>query len=391
MSCKLKLCMQTSEQRKNRRITINYLLLIFTCFAVVNCSSNQEKNCLSFSEPLITYGADESLVQRIESAVIIPGDSHKDLWVHPEIVTIPGDSIVCELRARTTDRCGGDYHTKWHYFRTYDFFKSIYPVKNIVAEAWNKTYITPNNIDTTLNPNVYPSLPSGANWSWYMNYIHLDSETILQPFYTNKGQCHFVQTVTARIECEKIVPLHISNACTNYHKRGFLEPHLAQHEGRYFMTVRAEDNHGYVMTSNNNGGTWESPISWKWDNGDEIPMHTTMTKILSHSEGLTLVYTRIHDENKNVFRNRAPLYIADIDMETLSIKRATERIIVPNMGLPVGNFWVCSVNQDESYVVTAEWPRDGDEINGDIWLAKIKWRAPNNLMTNEGFGRIVSK
>ena len=44
----------------------------------------------------------------------------------------------------------------------------------------------------------------------------------------------------------------------------------------------------------------------------------------------------------------------------------------------------------KSYVVTAEWPRDGREENGDIWLCKIKWKNPNKIMTVNGFERTAN-
>ena len=116
----------------------------------------QEEGVSVFLNPIITNAADESLVRRIESAVIVSGDTHENLWVHPEVVTIHGNPIMCELRARTTDRRGGDCHTKWHYFQTDDFFRTIYPVENPVAGAWKRTLITPNNIDTTLSSDIYP-------------------------------------------------------------------------------------------------------------------------------------------------------------------------------------------------------------------------------------------
>ncbi|MFW6309010.1 MAG: hypothetical protein ACOC1S_03230, partial [bacterium] len=46
-----------------------------------------------------------------------------------------------------------------------------------------------------------------ATWSWYMNYIHLDEDTILQPFYTSDVQgCRSVQTMIARLDGERVIP-----------------------------------------------------------------------------------------------------------------------------------------------------------------------------------------
>lgn len=81
------------------------------------------------------------------------------------------------------------------------------------------------------------------------------------------------------------------------------------------------------------------------------------------------------------------LIAKDGDTISLSLMRSTERVIVPDKGLPVGNFWVWPVNQDKSYVVTAEWPRDGRDENGDIWFVKINWPQPNTSLTSEGFSK----
>lgn len=110
---------------------------------------------------------------------------------------------------------------------------------------------------------------------------------------------------------------------------------------------------------------------------------------MSPADGLTLVYTRIREDNASVFRNRSPLHVADVDLATLSLKRATERVIVPlkpsqGKGWPVGNFWVWPVSETETDVATAEWPRDGRPENGDIWLAKLYWRRPNRACRVEG-------
>jgi hypothetical protein len=45
---------------------------------------------------------------------------------------------------------------------------------------------------------------------------------------------------------------------------------------------------------------------------------------------------------------------------------------------------VWPIGQQQSYVVVAEWPRDGRNKNGDTWLAKIYWKRPNRQLTRDG-------
>lgn len=339
---------------------------------------------VSFQDPVVTKGADESIVRHVESAVIIPGDTHNDLWVHPNLVTVPGDPIVIELALRSTDRRGGDRHTVFNYFRTDDYFQTLRPIAEPTAAAWKRIGLTPDDLAPPPDAKVQVPRPPRAQWHWARNYVHIDANTVLHPFLVAEGRCHSVQTLAAKLDGERIVPWYLSNAWSNHQARGLLEPQIAEYEGRYYMTVRAEDKRGYVLVSEDNGRTWSCPAPWRWDCGEEILMHTTMTKLLSHSDGLVLVYTRIRDDNANVFRNRAPLHCADLDPRTLTLRRSTERILVSNKGLPVGNFWVWPIDQQQSYVVVAEWPRDGRNKNGDTWLAKIYWKRPNRQLTRDG-------
>lgn len=344
---------------------------------------------MPFESPVIVEGAEASLVSRVESDVIIPGSSHEDLWVHPELVCQWDAPHVCEVRARTTDRHGRDQHAESHYFSTEDDFRTLRPVEAPALPDWRFTAL--KREDVVAGPDPAVQLPDDARWSWYMNYVHLDADTILQPFYTDASEgCRAVATVTARLEGGRAVLLHVSNARTNHCKRGFLEPHIAEHGGRHFMTVRAEDGCGYAMASDDCGRQWSEPVPWTWDGGEVVAMDTTMTKLLAHTDGLVLVYTRIKEDNRQYFRSRTPLHCADVDPATLRIRRKTERIIVPNRStsagrgaLLLGNFWVWPINADKSYVVVGEWPRDGRPQNGDIWLAKICWRRPNRSIRSD--------
>ncbi|HWB99861.1 MAG TPA: sialidase family protein, partial [Bryobacteraceae bacterium] len=54
-------------------------------------------------------------------------------------------------------------------------------------------------------------------------------------------------------------------------KRGLIEPSLAAYRGRFYLTIRAEDGHGYASTSSD-GLAWEKMRPWSWDNGEAIAM-----------------------------------------------------------------------------------------------------------------------
>jgi len=168
--------------------------------------------------------------------------------------------------------------------------------------------------------------------------------------------------------------------------RGLLEPSLTRLGGRFYMTIRAEDGRGYVSTSED-GLHWAEQQAWCWDDGEPLTMSTTQQRWLTHSEGLFLVYTRKAEENVNVMRWRAPLYVAQVDTGTLRLIRSSERVVLPLIGDGVddpdhvarmGNFHVVNASTEESWVTAGETlPHDG--WRGDTLLARIHWAVPNRF------------
>ena len=168
--------------------------------------------------------------------------------------------------------------------------------------------------------------------------------------------------------------------------RGLLEPSVTRYQRRFFITIRAEDGHGYVAVSKD-GLHYSRKTAWVWEDGSPIAMSTTQQHWLTHSEGLFLVYTRKDASNLNVIRWRSPLWVARVDTERLCLIRSSERVVLPLVGDGVnapddvalmGNFHVTNVSPLESWVTVGEWlPRRG--ARGDLLLARIRWSKPNRL------------
>ena len=134
------------------------------------------------------------------------------------------------------------------------------------------------------------------------------------------------------------------------------------------MTIRAEDGRGYLSTSSD-GLNWQEKKPWSWDNGEYLTMSTTQQRWLTHSDGLFLVYTRKSENNRNVMRWRAPLFVAQVDTRRLCVIRSSEQVVLPLVGdgindakhvARMGNFHVVNVSERESWVTVGEWmPRSG--------------------------------
>jgi len=169
--------------------------------------------------------------------------------------------------------------------------------------------------------------------------------------------------------------------------RGLLEPSLTRFNKKFYLTMRAEDGHGYIAVSDD-GINYREKTAWAWDDGQPIGMSTTQQHWLTHSHGLFLVYTREDKSNSKVIRWRSPLWVAQVDPERLCLIRETERVVLPLVGDGVhdadqvaimGNFNVTNASQDESWVTAGEWIPRGSG-NGDLLLGKIQWSKPNRLV-----------
>lgn len=169
--------------------------------------------------------------------------------------------------------------------------------------------------------------------------------------------------------------------------RGLLEPSLTALGGRFWMTIRAEDNRGYVSTSDD-GLRWSPIKPWTWDDGSPLVMSTTQQHWLTHSDGLFLVYTRRMPENAKVMRWRSPLLLAQVDPDRLCLLRKTERVVFPLIGDGIknpkhvalmGNFHVTNVTPGESWITVGE-NRSQDGWHGDTLLARVGWARPNRLV-----------
>ena len=195
-----------------------------------------------------------------------------------------------------------------------------------------------------------------------------------------------VAGVHASYDGEQLKVKDVGPPIHNPKGRGLLEPSVAQFGGLIWLTMRAEDNRGYVSVSGD-GLNWTDKKAWAWDDGTPVEMSTTQQHWLTHSDGLFLVYTRKDASNTNVIRWRSPLWVAQVDADKLCLIRSTEQVVLPLVGDGVndpnnvalmGNFDVTNVSADESWVTVGEWmPKNG--YKGDVLLARIRWSKPNRL------------
>lgn len=158
-------------------------------------------------------------------------------------------------------------------------------------------------------------------------------------------------------------------------RTGLYEPSLTYFGSTYLLTMRADEG-AYVSTSDD-GLHYSRPKPWRFDDGGILGSYNTQQHWVTHSDGLYLCYTRKGADNDEVFRHRAPLFIAHVDAERLVVERTTEQVLLPNLGKAFGNFGVCNVSPDETLVV--DCLAGAPPGTKSVYLAKIHWSQANRL------------
>lgn len=211
--------------------------------------------------------------------------------------------------------------------------------------------------------------------------------TILLPVYykpesEDKKECYTATIVHCSFDGKQLKYLAHGDELRHEVPRGYCEPSLTFFQGKYYLTLR-NDVRGYVSTSTD--GLHFGPIvPWEFDDGVELGSYNTQQHWATHSDGLFLVYTRRGANNDHVIRNRAPLFMAQVDPEKLQVVRATEQAVVPDRGASLGNFAVANISENETWVTVGECMYSPEcekrGADGSIFAARIKWNSPNKAM-----------
>ena len=214
-----------------------------------------------------------------------------------------------------------------------------------------------------------------------------NGDILLALSFGAKSEARSVATARCSFDGETLRILEVGPSIEHAHGRGLLEPSLTQFQGKFYLTIRAEDGRGYMSTSED-GLHWSPKEHWAWDDGEALEMSTTQQHWLTHSDGLFLVYTRKDASNEHVIRWRSPLWLARFDPTIRRLIRSSERVALPLIGDGVqepdqvalmGNFHLTNISPLSSVLTVGEWiPRDG--ARGDLLMARINWLKPNSAL-----------
>lgn len=205
-------------------------------------------------------------------------------------------------------------------------------------------------------------------------------------FQPKEGGDYSVTVARCAFDGERMTYLRRGTELSIAGGRGFAEPSLARFKGRYYLTLR-NDAAAHVATSDD-GLTFDRPRAWAFDDGTDLGSYNTQAHWLTHGDGLFLSYTRRGADNDHIPRNRAPLFVARVDPESLRVIRRTERVAMPERGAMLGNFGAAAITENESWITDSEFisrlvdPEAGSRphprgADGTTWLARVRWSKPN--------------
>ncbi len=148
------------------------------------------------------------------------------------------------------------------------------------------------------------------------------------------------------------------------------EYHLTKFKNSFYITLRCPDQNRIAVSAD--GQVFAPAVELHWDDDTIVPSAATQMRWISQRDRLYLVYTRTDPVNKGIFRSRAPLWMAELDTDTMRLKKSTEVIVVPiSPGRDdLGNFGTTFVNEELSLVTTSEFGRT-PASNSRIYLTRI--------------------
>ena len=206
--------------------------------------------------------------------------------------------------------------------------------------------------------------------------------TILLPTYFKgaNGEDYTTTVLHCSFDGSELKYLKHGDELTMQGGRGLCEPSLAFVKQKYFLTLR-NDQAAYVTTSDD--GLHYRPIKkWTFDDGQDLGSYNTQAHWLTHGDGLFLTYTRRGANNDHIPRNRAPIFISQVDPVKLQVLRATEKAVLPERGAMLGNFGAAAITPSESWITDSEYilsatPHERG-ADGSTWLGRVRWKTSNS-------------
>jgi hypothetical protein len=281
----------------------------------------------------------------------------------------------------------GDLWPRWHSAsgkvlvtgKTFNFENGT--KENILREKVSYAVIDPQTgqcgpLRTVEMPETdHEGLPMLAPNAGCHQRVDLKNGDILLPIrYQKRADKRIYTTIVARCRFDGETLKYIEHGSEHSipSHRGLYEPSVTQFGQEFFLTMRADD--GAFVAKSTDGIHFSAHQPWTFDDGQLLGSEHTQQHWVTLGGKLYLVYTRKGAENDHIFRQRAPLFIAQVDPGKLQVLRVTEQILIPENHATLGNSGVCQISERESWITVAEGQvsqgkRQGE--NNKVILAKV--------------------
>jgi hypothetical protein len=243
---------------------------------------------------------------------------------------------------------------------------AAYAVYDPAADSWSdwKFVDMPDPTGT-----FYLVTPGCVQW-----HVRDDGDLLVPMYFRSSDEkAHHATIVHCKFDGETMTYAGHGDELSLDVERGLVEPSLIKFGGRFYLTLR-NDVKAYV-TSGEDGLRFDPIKPWTFDDGEELGSYNTQAHWLTVGGKLYLVYTRRGADNDHVMRNRAPLFMAEVDPEALHVVRDTEIVVLPERGAAMGNFGVNMINENEAWVTVSEgiWNDDMRQrgATGATFLARV--------------------
>ena len=233
-------------------------------------------------------------------------------------------------------------------------------------------------------PDDYKFHNSGSGCAQWL--VNADGKLLIPAYFKAKddtSKCYSSTIFHCHFDGEQLTYIEHGDELSWKVPRGVYEPSLTFFKDHYYLTLR-NDIKAYVTVSED-AFHWQPFKPWTFEDGSELGSYNTQQHWATHSDGLFLIYTRRDANNDHIPRSRAPLFIAQVDSEKLLVLKKTERILIPERGVMMGNFGVSNINEKETWLTVGENMHPPENLSrgadGSVFAARIFWSKPNRMMS----------
>lgn len=250
-------------------------------------------------------------------------------------------------------------------YHRWEFVVSVYNPEKELFEPWSPVEM-PEEVDARFT--VFHQ----GQW------LEDDDGTLLVPGFWTVEEDQSRRPVVLRFEFDGSRLHYVEHGPylseENVVRQGWSNTSLVRYNDKYLLFIRRDRNSSVAESVDGLHFKESKPLLW--DNGERVNMNNNSSKWLLLDGKLYITYTRVNEMSGNVLDMRAPLFIAQLDPDNLTMIKASEQIVFPQQHARMDNHTTVSISDKEAWVISGEtirWGRTGFILRkvGDLLLGRI--------------------